>query len=388
MLQPDKAEVSVDGDDRLTLIADQNRYLRTIRGMTFGLLLIASVSAIYFARDFLLPVVLAFLLALTLSPIVRYLQRRGISPAVTSVVLVAGVLGVIAAATFFLAGPVSNWLERAPAIGHQISMKVEALRSPVDAVVEASKQVDHLTETTSSPNVQKVVIEQPGLLSRAADNVVGTLTTISITVVLLLFLLSSGTLFYEKMISILPTLSDKKRALRIAYDVEPEISRYLLTVTVINVGLGVAVGAAMAATGMPNPMLWGVATALLNFVPYVGALTNLATIAVVALLSFDSVQQAMIPPILFVACIIIEGQFVTPAILGRRLELNSVAIFITLALWSWLWGIVGAILAVPMLVSVKVLCDHFEGLSSFGEFLSAGSPRSEPAEAAPETSQV
>jgi predicted PurR-regulated permease PerM len=194
MLQPDKAEMSLGEDDRLVLIADQNRYLRTIRGMTFGLLLIASVSAIYFARDFLLPVVLAFLLALTLSPIVRYLQRRGIAPAVTSVVLVAGVLGVIAAATFFLATPVSNWLERAPAIGHQISMKVEALRSPVDAVVEASKQVDHLTETTSSPNVQKVVIEQPGLLSRAADNVVGTLTTISITVVLLLFLLSSGTL--------------------------------------------------------------------------------------------------------------------------------------------------------------------------------------------------
>jgi predicted PurR-regulated permease PerM len=190
------------------------------------------------------------------------------------------------------------------------------------------------------------------------------------------------------MISILPTLSDKKRALRIAYDVEREISRYLLTVSVINVGLGVAVAAAMAATGMPNAILWGVATALLNFVPYVGALTNLATVAVVAVLSFDSIQQAMIPPILFVACIIIEGQFVTPAVLGRRLELNSVAIFITLALWSWLWGIVGAILAVPMLVSVKVLCDHFEGLSSFGEFLSAGSPRSEPAEAAPESSQV
>jgi predicted PurR-regulated permease PerM len=223
--------------------------------------------------------------------------------------------------------------------------------------------------------VQKVVVQQPGLLSRAADNLVSSFTTAGLTMVLLLFLLSSGTLFYEKLVAIMPTLSDKKKALRVVYDIESEVSRYLLTISFINVCVGAVVAAAMAATGMPNPVLWGVAAAILNFIPYLGALAGLAMIAIVSLLSFSTLGQAIVPPLLYLIVHIIEGQFLTPIIVGRRLELNSVAILITLAIWGWLWGIVGAVIAVPLLVCVKVFCDHFEGLAAFGEFLSANPPR-------------
>jgi predicted PurR-regulated permease PerM len=227
----------------------------------------------------------------------------------------------------------------------------------------------------AASNVQKVVIQQPGLLSRAADTLVSTLTTTGVMLVLLLFLLSSGTLFYEKMIAVLPTLTDKKRALRVAYDVEREVSRYLLTVTLVNICLGSVVAAAMALLGMPNPLLWGVAATLLNFIPYIGGLTGIAIVTVISILSFDAVERMIVPPLVYAACHVLEGQFLTPIFLGRRLELNSVAIFISLALWSWLWGIVGGIIAVPLLLSIKVFCDHFDGLGAVGEFLSASPPK-------------
>ncbi len=350
-------------DDRATV-------LRTIRVAAVGLFLIALVGLIYFARDFLLPVLLAFLFALTLSPIVRYLQKRGIAPALTALVLVLSIVGAFSVGAYLLTDPVAEWVERAPQIGQRVQQKLATFRKPVEAVVKASEQVETITNGASSPTVQKVVVQQPGLLSIAANNVVSVVSTAGVTFVLLLFLLASGTMFYEKMIGILPTFRDKKRALTIAYDVEKEVSQYLLTITFINIVFGIYIGVAMALVGMPNPVLWGVAATLLNYIPYIGALAGIAMVSVVALISFDSITYALIPPLLYLGGAVMEGQIITPIFLGRRLELNSVAIFIFVAMWSWLWGIVGAIIAVPLLVSIKVFCDHFEGLSAFGEFLS------------------
>jgi predicted PurR-regulated permease PerM len=350
--------------------------LRAIRFSAVGLLVIALVGLLYFARDFLLPVVLAFLFALTLSPIVRYLQKRGIAPAVTALVLVLAFTGVFSAGVYFLTDPVSEWIERAPQIGQRVQQKLSALRKPVEAVVKASEQVETITETASSPAIQKVVVQQPGLLSIAASNLVSIASTAGVTSVLLLFLLASGTMFYEKLIGVMPTFRDKKRALAIAYDVEREVSQYLLTITLINIVFGIYIGGAMAVVGMPNPILWGVAAALLNYIPYIGALAGIVMVSLVALISFDSLTYALVPPMLYLLGAIAEGQFITPIFLGRRLELNSVVIFVFIAMWSWLWGIVGAIIAVPLLVLIKVLCDHFEGLSRVGEFLAGPRPNS------------
>jgi predicted PurR-regulated permease PerM len=362
------------------LPADQSNLagsLRTIRFATLGLFLIALIGLIYFARDFLLPVVIAFLFALTLSPIVRYLQKRGIAPAITAIVLVLVIVSIFSAGTYLLSDPVAEWIERAPQISQRVQQKLSSLREPVEAVVKASEQVETITEGTSSPAVQKVVVQQPGLISIAANSLVSAASTAGVTFVLLLFLLASGTMFYEKVIGMLPTFRDKRRALTIAYDVEREVSQYLLTITIINVLFGIYVGSAMAVVGMPNPILWGVAATLLNYIPYIGALAGIALVSVVALISFDSITYALVPPLIYLAGAMMEGQILTPIFLGRRLELNSVAIFIFVAMWSWLWGIVGAIIAVPLLVSIKVFCDHFEGLSGIGEFLS-GPSKTEP----------
>lgn len=370
MSEPERMPTELTSKPSEETLDEQAGILRTIRVGVIGLFLIASIGLIYFARDFLLPVILAFLLALTLSPIVRYLQKRGIAPSLTAVVLVLVIFGVFSAGAYLLTDPVTEWIERAPQISERVQQKLAMLRKPVEAVVKASEQVNTITEGASSPEVQKVVVQQPGLLSIAANNLVSVVSTAGVTLVLLLFLLASGTMFYEKMIGILPTFHDKKRALTIAYDVEREVSQYLLTITFINILFGTYIAAAMAVVGMPNAILWGVAATLLNYIPYIGALAGIALVSVVALISFDLISYALVPPLLYLAGAVMEGQIITPIFLGRRLELNSVAIFIFVAMWSWLWGIVGAIIAVPLLVSIKVFCDHFDGLSAFGEFLS------------------
>jgi predicted PurR-regulated permease PerM len=250
-----------------------------------------------------------------------------------------------------------------------VQEKLSAFRRPVEAVVKASEQVQTITEGASSPTVQKVVVQQPGLISRAASNIVSGMSTAAVTFVLLLFLLASGSMFYEKMINVLPTFRDKKRALTIAYDVEKDVSQYLLTITIINIVFGMYIAVVMATVGMPNPILWGVAATLLNFIPYVGPLAGIVMVSVVAFISLDSVTYALLAPLVYVVGAILEGQFITPILLGRRLELNSVAILIFIALWGWVWGIIGAIIAVPFLVLIKVFCDHFEGLAAIGEFL-------------------
>ncbi|MEW9807244.1 AI-2E family transporter [Mesorhizobium sp. ZMM04-5] len=336
-----------------------------------GIFILTGIYALYFARDFVMPVVLAFLLALMLTPIVRFLKKRGMPEALSATLLVLLSVGAIGSAGYFLSGPVVQLANDAPAIGRRITARLSELRHPFEKFVEASHQVEKVTETAQEPGVQRVVLAQPGIISQAAGNLLSGATTAAITFVLSLFLLASGTLFYEKIVQSFTRLSEKKRALRIVYDVEREISRYLLTVAIINAGLGVVIALGLWALGMPNPAVWGVAAAALNFLPYVGALATVLLVAAMSLISFDTLSYALLAPAFVVMCNIIEGQLVTPLVVGRRLEINAVAIFIAVAFWSWLWGFVGALIAVPLLVIVKVFCDHFDSWSNVGNFLSA-----------------
>ena len=341
-----------------------------LRVSVVGSFIILLIGTIYLAKDILLPIALAFMLTLTLSPVVRFLARYRIPEAASSLAIVLAVIGGSAAGIYYLSGPVSGWIDGAPQTGRQIRAKIASMRAPVDAAVNASKQVEEMTSATADPAVQKVVVQQPGLLARAAGGAVSAVSTAGITIVLLFFLLASGRLFYEKLVRVLPTMMEKKRAIRVVYAVEEEISNYLLTITAINAGLGVVIGSMTWALGLPNPILWGVMAAALNFIPYLGALVGMSIVATVALVSFDSVGAALLPPALYFAITVIEGQFITPALLGKRLEMNTVAVFLAVAIWGWLWGVLGALMAVPFLVSMRVLCEHFESLSAVGEFLS------------------
>ncbi|RUT84932.1 MULTISPECIES: AI-2E family transporter [unclassified Mesorhizobium] len=359
--------IADESDSRVAARADTH----LMRSLLVGIFLFMAIYALYFARAFFMPVILAFLLALTLTPIVRLLRRHGISEVVSATLLVLLSICIFASVGYLLSGPIIDLINNTSSIGQQLAERLAQLRRPLEKIMQISHQIEQLTQTSQEPGIQRVAMAQSGILSAAASNILSAGTGLTIIFVLSLFLLASGTMFYEKIIQSFASLSEKKRALRVVYDVEREISHYLLTVTIINAGLGTVIALGLWALGMPNPLVWGAAAALLNFLPYVGALITIVLVTVMALISFDTIFYALLAPAFVILCDIVEGQFVTPMVVGRRLEINAVAILIAIAFWSWLWGFVGALMAVPLLVVIKVFCDHFDGLSHVGNFLAA-----------------
>ena len=349
-------------DQRLVALRRTNRLLA-------GILLVLVGAAFYAAAAFFMPVVLALLLALTLSPLVRWLHKRGLGEGIAAALVVLaftlGIGGVFGA----LGTPFFDLVDDAPRMASEVREKFEQIRTPLETVTDVAEQVDEAT--SGGGEVQQVTVQQPGILSQVAGSALSIVTTTVIVVILTLFLLASGDHFSEQIVKSFNTLTDKKRALRTVRDIEGEISRYLLTITVINACLGVAVGTAMWLLGMPTPLLWGVLAAVVNFLPYIGSLGGIAVVAVVSLATFDTVGAAILPPLAYFACTAVEGQFVTPTVVGKRLRINTVAVFLAVAFWSFLWSIPGALMAVPILVFLKVLCDSVDGLRGIGRFLSA-----------------
>ena len=245
---------------------------------------------------------------------------------------------------------------------HKLAGLLEAMR----LMQEASKNVEDLS---SGSTTTKVSIEQPGLIVFAAGTTASFLSIMAVSLVLAFFLLASGDLFYIKLVESVPTFSDKRRAVSIMRDIERQMSHYLLTVTVINATLGLCLGLAMYAVGMPNPFLWGALGFVLNFVPFVGAIVGAAAVAAVGILNFDTLFTGLMPAALYLAITTVEGHIITPSIIGRRLELNTVSVLLALIIWGWLWSIPGALMAVPLLVLVKVVADNTKGLQTLGSFL-------------------
>ncbi|MBU2360671.1 MAG: AI-2E family transporter [Alphaproteobacteria bacterium] len=196
--------------------------------------------------------------------------------------------------------------------------------------------------------------------------------SVAVALVLAGFLLALGHMFYIKILQSLRTLSDKKRALTMVHDIERRVSRYLLTIALINAGLGICVGLALFVIGMPDAYILGAAVFLLNFLPFAGALIGVALVGALSILTFDSLSYAALAPAAYLILNALEGSFVTPALLGQRLELNTVAVFLTVVTWGWLWGIPGALIAVPVLIMFKVVADNIEGMKVAANFLGAG----------------
>jgi predicted PurR-regulated permease PerM len=342
-------------------------------GMLSGLFTLAIFYTLYFAKAVLIPIALAMLLNLLLAPVVRGLKRYLRLPPAAGAALVL-LLGVAAVAgtIYGLSGPATRWLDDLPLAMITLQTKLDDLRAPVAEVQEAAKKVENLAQGQPDPGEQKpvkVAVAGPGITQMLLGGAVNLVTGSVVMVALLFFLLASGDTLLRQAVSIAPRLSDKRRVVEIARDTEDDISYYLLTISLINAGLGVAIGTAMFLLGMPNAMLWGVMAGVFNFVPFLGAVVGIATVGLVALLTFDHFWATLLPPLSYLFLTSFEAQFVTPALLARRLTLNPVAVFLALIVWTWLWGIAGALLAVPLLATFKICCDHVEPLHPIGTML-------------------
>lgn len=335
-----------------------------------GLFIYASIFVLSRAQAFLVPLVLACLLSMVLGPIRRVFDRRGIPSVLSSLFIVLALLVGFLALASALATPVSNWVQNAPRIEYQIQRKINVISRSMSGLLRANKALKQITSVDDKKLPKVKVQKGGGLATEVMTLAPSVLTQFVFTFVLLLFLLASGDMFYEKLVHVMPTFKDKRRAIRIAFNVERKLSRYLMTITVINFGLGVAVGIAMWAFGMPSPLIFAVIAFVFNFVPYLGAFAGILIAGVVAFVGFQWMGWSLIIVAVYLALTTIEGQLVTPYFVGRKLRLNTVVVFVTVSFWAWLWSAVGMIVAVPLLVAVKTFCEHIDGLGGLGDFLS------------------
>jgi predicted PurR-regulated permease PerM len=334
-----------------------------------GLFVLAVFYTMYFMRAMLLPIVLALLLSYLLAPLVRLFGHIRVNAPFGAAIVLLSLVGLLVYAISRLAEPVAGWLEKAPYSLHQIEQKILPLKKPMEKVAQASGEIEKMT-TSPETQAQTVVVKRNALAEAFLTQTPEFIASAVVMLILLYFLLAYDGVFLAKLIKVSPRLTDKKRAVSIVREIESQISRYLLTITAINIGLGTAVGLAVHFLGMRNPIMWGAFVALLNFVPYLGALTGITCMTLGAVLSFDSLGYAMVIPASYLILATLEGNFVTPLVLGRSLTLNPVVILIALAFWGWMWGISGMILAVPILATFKIFCDHIEPMAPIGEFMS------------------
>lgn len=332
--------------------------------------LAAGAAALSLAQSLLLPIVLALLLALLLTPAVDFTDRLRLPRWLGALAVVALVIGGLATAATQLADPAQRWLNPKSPEWRKLEFRVREARKPLETIKDAQERVAEMTESSpGKPKPREVVIERRDIFA-ALDDMKPLLVGVLATVVLLYFLLSSGDLFLRKLIRTLPRLTDKKKAVGIARTIQVEIGRYFMTIASINLGLGVATAALMALLGMPSAMFWGALVAVLNFIPYAGPGISLVLLTAGAFVSLDSWAMILSVPACFFALVLIEGQFLQPVLVGRRLRLNVVVTFLSVLGWGWLWGLGGVVVAIPLLVVLKICADHIAELSSLGEFIS------------------
>lgn len=339
------------------------------RGVAVTVLAVLAVLyTLYFARSFILPITFAVLLQFLLSPVIRALHRLHVPVPLGAGIVVLSLLALLGIGIYTASAPVQGWIAKAPHAFATANARLRKIRTPVEQVTRTAEQVERATTVGGAPT-REVVVKGPSLLSRVFGTTEALLAGALEVIILLYFLLAAGDMFLQKLIKLLPQLGDKKKAVRIARETEASISTYLLTLLAVNAGEGVVVTGVMYLLGMPTPWLWGVLVALLEFIPYLGAIAMLVVLALAGLTTFDTIGHALLVPGSFLAINLLQSNLVSPLFLSERLTLNPVAIFVGLSLWFFLWGIPGVFLAVPLLATFKIFCDHIESLAPIGEFL-------------------
>jgi predicted PurR-regulated permease PerM len=334
-----------------------------------GLFVFAVFACLYFAADVFIPLVGAVLMGFTFAPLVRPLARRGVPSPLLAAFVLAALIGLAALAITAVAAPAADWLDRMPKIARQLDQKFRPVRESVASVQKASTDVMNLTNVDKKKRTT-VVAATPTVMERMIAGAQHVGVNMAMMLVLLYFLLASGDMFKEKTVRLMPTFHDKRAVVSIINNIEHEVSSYLITILVINVALGAIIGGGLFAIGLSNALFWGIMAAVLNFIPYIGYLIGVSLVTIAALLQFPGIGDALLAPAVYTVVHVLESSFITPSLLGRRFTLNPVVVFLSVIMWTWLWGIPGALMAVPITVVMNVIFSHIPSLRPLNEYLS------------------
>jgi len=322
---------------------------------TVGMFLIFLVAALYFARTILLPITLALVIGTMLSPLTNAASRFGVPAPLTAGFLVLGFLALISVGIMLSADPVREWIGKAPEIGAVLKDKLHVLDAPLAALNEIRQT---LTGFTRSGSDVITVDVRGGILEPMVSVLSPAIGQLLLFFGALFFYLAGHNGIQQHLVAIFRRRNARLRALHTMRDLEHNLANYLGIVTLINFAVGLLVAFGAHLIGLPAPFAWGVLAFVLNYVPYIGPGVTLITLFGVGLISFPSLSHALIAPACFLCLSTLEGQFVTPSIIGRTLTVNPMMVFLSIAFWAWLWGPFGALLANPLLIVSMVVMEH------------------------------
>lgn len=323
-----------------------------------SLLIICIVAVLYAAKPFFLPVTMAFIVGTMLSPAANFLERYRIPRALGAVLIVSAVVTGAAFMIGLIASPVMEWSGRLPELGAELKEKMRLFDRPL-ALWQQLQGMLGSSDTLATFHIPKIEWVQPTL-----EFLSPTLAEFLLFVATLILFIASWKDLRRAMVMNFGDRPVRLRTLRILNEIEEHLGSYLIMVTMINVGVGIATGIICAVTGMPNPAALGALAATLNYIPIIGPVAMFVVLVVVGLVAFPTISAGLLAPLLFAAMTFLEGHFLTPTIVGRRLELNALAVFIALAFWTWLWGPMGAFLASPILIVALILKEHLMPVNS------------------------
>jgi predicted PurR-regulated permease PerM len=334
-----------------------------------GVFALSGLAALYVASSIILPVVLAFVLNLLLQPAVRLLERLRLPRAIGALVAVLLIIGALVGLVAALSVPAASWAKRLPEGIPRLEAHLVVLKGPIQALQSVIQQAEQVADDPAQKGSSIVVRRDLGLTGALFAGTRAVLDGLFTTVLVLYFLLVSGDTFLRRIVEILPKFSDKRQAVDISQQIQQDVSAYLVTITAMNAAVGIATAAAMYLCGLGDPLLWGATAFLLNYIPILGPLFGTVIFLLAGMLSFDSLWFAVLPLVLYFGIHLVEGEMLTPMLLARRFTLNPVLVILSLLFWFWMWGVPGAILAVPMLAVVKIISDRVRPLKALGHFL-------------------
>jgi len=334
------------------------------------LLLLAVLATCYFAASIILPIVLAFVLMMVFQPAMRLLERLHIPRGIAAVIIILIFFGSLISIATLLSGPAASWAQKLPTGIPKLQERLRFLSAPIAVIQQVATRAESLaTQITSQSTPLPVTLAGAGLPDRLLDGTRNVLGGVLEMVLILFFLLIAGDTFLRRLVEILPRFKNKRQAVEISQQIESDISAYLMTITVVNVAVGIATGLVAALCGLGDPFLWGTVAFLLNYIPILGPLIGVVTFFLAGLLMIDTLWLACLPAMLYLGIHICEGETITPMLLARRFTINPVLVVIALIFWYWMWGVAGAILATPMLAVTKIVCDRIESLKPLGHFI-------------------
>jgi len=338
---------------------------------------ILSIAALHVGREFFIPVALAFCFHALLRPVVRGLERLRIPTALGAAIVVLGGLGIGVVAGWTLSGPIGAWVDKAPASLRAARAKLHTIGRPLNRLSDAAAgnpgapappapsaapQAPAPPPPAATPAVPSPFAQ---LLGRATTLVIGLVEVI----VLLYLMLAGGNLFLRKMVKVLPASGDKRTATDILHDTESIVAHYLALTAIINFAQGIAVGLAIWAIGMPDPLIWGLLTFALEFIPYLGGVTMVGLLLISGVTTFPHVGQALLAPASYLVITTLQNNVLSPYVYGGRLKLSPLAVMVCALFWWFIWGIPGVFLAIPIAATLKALGDQVPRLAPLGEFL-------------------